>query len=278
MGDFGKWYNKQVSEVSDFQELIWQKGRELYRDMPWRRDVRPYYVLTSELMLQQTQVARVIPKFSEFVATFPDETVLAQASLGDVLQLWHGLGYNRRARFLWLTARQIGGQYGGVFPRGQKELLGLPGVGKNTAGAILAYSYNYPSLFIETNIRTVYIHHFFANEPTVKDSQIIEKLAATIDQNRPRQWYWALMDYGSWLKQQGVRTNSQMEHYKKQSILKGSLREVRGQIVTALLAGELSDTQLRQRVYVDQRYQPALAGLLKDGLVQTYQGFYRLTK
>ena len=147
-------------DSSEFQRFLRQQGEELYRDMPWRQDTRPYYVLVSELMLQQTQVDRVIPKFLAFITQFPDEKVLAGALLADVLKQWQGLGYNRRAKFLYESAKAV--VVLGAFPDDEAGLLKLPGVGKNTAGAILAYAYNQPGLFIETNIRAVYIHHFFA--------------------------------------------------------------------------------------------------------------------
>jgi len=148
---------------TEFQELIWKKGRELYRDMPWRQDTRPYFVLVSELMLQQTQVARVIPKFEAFIARFPNEKILANSSLTDVIQLWQGLGYNRRAKYLHDSAKMITHDFGGIFPEDEADILRLPGVGKNTAGAILVYAFNHPALFVETNTRTVFIHHFFAD-------------------------------------------------------------------------------------------------------------------
>ena len=144
--------------------MLAQRGEELYRTMPWREDTRPYYVLVSELMLQQTQVPRVVPKFEAFIAVFPDEKALAAATLADVLKLWQGLGYNRRAKFLHEAAKMIVQEFGGVFPKSEADIMRLPGVGKNTAGAIIAYAFNMPSIFVETNVRTVYIHHFFADD------------------------------------------------------------------------------------------------------------------
>ncbi|MCA9327351.1 A/G-specific adenine glycosylase, partial [Candidatus Saccharibacteria bacterium] len=140
-------------ETDEFQRLLRQHGEELYRDMPWRSDTRPYYVLVSELMLQQTQVDRVIPKFQAFIAAFPDERILAQASLADVLKLWQGLGYNRRAKFLHDAAKHVVAS--GDFPLDEAGLVTLPGVGKNTAGAIMAYAYNQPAIYVETNVRAV---------------------------------------------------------------------------------------------------------------------------
>lgn len=265
-------------DTQGFNELLGQKAAELYRPMPWRDDTRPYYVLVSELMLQQTQVARVIPKFNAFIQAFPDEQALASASLADVLTTWQGLGYNRRAKFLHEAAKRIVGQFEGRFPTDRAAILSLPGVGKNTGGAIEAYAFNRPSIFIETNVRTVYIHHFFADDFAVSDAAIETLLKATIDMQQPRAFYWALMDYGSWLKANGVRNVSQSKHYKKQSALEGSLRQVRGRIITALTTGDRTDAQLRHDLRADQRYEPALAGLLRDGLVTVSGGIVHLTK
>ena len=145
----------------EFQQLIKHRGQELFRPMPWREDTRPYYILVSELMLQQTQVDRVIPKFHQFIRQFPDQQSLTTAPLAQVLTVWQGLGYNRRAKYLQQAAQAVEERFSGQFPASQKELVSLPGVGPNTAGAILAYAFNQPAIFIETNIRTVYIHHFF---------------------------------------------------------------------------------------------------------------------
>lgn len=262
----------------EFIELLQEKGHELWRDMPWRRDTRPYYVLVSELMLQQTQVDRVIPKFEAFVARFPDEQALASASLADVLKLWNGLGYNRRAKYLHEAAKKIVAEHGGAFPRTREELLGLPGVGPGTAGAILAYAFNQPAVFIETNVRTVYFHHFFPEDDKISDTQLAETVENTIDRERPREFYWALMDYGTWLKKQGAGKVAQSKHYKKQSALKGSVREVRGQIVRVLTGDDLALAPLREVVGADDRFEPALAGLLRDGLVQETSGKLHLTK
>lgn len=239
--------------------------------MPWREDTRPYYVLVSELMLQQTQVSRVIPKFEAFIYAFPTENKLASASLADVLKLWQGLGYNRRAKFLHEAAKEI--VRWGSFPDTKEELMKLPGVGKNTAGAILAYSFNHPSIFIETNVRTVYIHHFFDDQFDVDDKQLIELLKQTIDHEHPREFYWALMDYGSWLKRNGVQNISSSKHYKKQSPLAGSVREMRGMIIRN--AANDGDLELLKS---DVRFEQALEGLVRDGLIHVSDKNIKLTK
>ena len=254
-------------DILEFQEIIWQKGRELFRDMPWRTDTRPYYVMVSEIMLQQTQVDRVVPKFEAFIERFPTVEHLSNASLGDVLQMWSGLGYNRRAKFLHEAAIKIIGEYGGTFPETEKELVSLPGVGVNTAGAILAYSFNQPAIFIETNIRTVYFYHFFLEHDEVTDTELRAVVEASVDTEHPRQWYWAMMDYGSYLKHQGIGQNNKSRHYKKQSPLKGSVREVRGQILKLLTAADFELQEMRMQLVADERFEPALASLEKEGLI-----------
>jgi A/G-specific adenine glycosylase len=264
--------------TKDFQELTAEKGAELYRSMPWRDDTRPYHVLVSELMLQQTQVDRVIPKFNDFIRRFPDEQALASASLGEVLTLWNGLGYNRRAKYLHDAAKMVIGEFDGNFPTQYDQLLQLPGVGPNTAGAIMTYAFNQPAVFIETNVRTVYFHHYFDGGDKVSDTALKELVVGTLDKENPREFYWALMDYGTYLKKQGVGRIHQSAHYKKQSALKGSVREVRGQIVTVLTVGDRTVDALKQEVTYDQRFDGALAGLIADGLVMETNGQLHLTK
>lgn len=267
-----------MKSTSAFQEVVWQKADELYRDMPWRRDTRPYYVLVSEIMLQQTQVDRVIPKFEAFIAAFPTIEALAAASLSDVLTLWSGLGYNRRAKFLHEAARKITTEFNGIFPDTADGLVSLPGVGVNTAGAILAYSFNQPVVYIETNVRTVYFHHFFEDDTTVSDREIRELAEQTVDREHPREWYWALMDYGAYLKRQGAGRNDKSKHYKKQSALKGSVREVRGQIIKELSGGDLPEAELRKVLNADERFESALTGLQRDGLIQETGGTLHLAR
>ncbi len=262
----------------EFQNHIWDKGRQLYRDMPWRQDTRPYYILVSELMLQQTQVDRVIPKFNDFIAAFPDEKRLASASLSDVLIMWSGLGYNRRAKYLHAAAKAIVEQFDSIMPDNREALRTLPGVGPNTAGAIMAYAFNQPVAFVETNIRTVYFHHFFGHGEKVHDKELIEHIKETLDTAHPREFYWAVMDYGSWLKKQGSGRLQQSTHYKKQRKLKGSLREVRGQIIRYLATDTMTESDLRSQLDADERFVTALNGLIKDGLVTRTDTKLHLTK
>jgi A/G-specific adenine glycosylase len=266
-----------VNEV-DFQELVKQKGRELYRDMPWRQDTRPFYVLVSELMLQQTQVDRVIPKFNAFIEQFPDEEALANASLGDVLRLWSGLGYNRRAKFLYDAAKKIVTEHEGIFPEVYEDILALPGVGQSTAGAIMAYAFNKPVVFIETNVRTVYFHHFFNDKASISDTELAKLVKKTVDMTNPREFYWAVMDYGTWLKKNHPSVITRSKHYKKQAPLKGSAREMRGQIIRLLATDALDVNTLSKKFNEDSRFEPALASLTRDGLIEKSNNEFHLTK
>lgn len=251
-------------KYEEFENLVWQHGKELYREMPWRDEPSFYHVLVSEIMLQQTQVPRVLVKFAECMKQFPSIEELAAAKLADVLRVWQGLGYNRRAKYLHETVKQIvaTGQ-----PNTLEELVKLPGVGKNTAAAIMNYVYEVPTAFVETNIRTVYFHHFFQHRTDVTDKEVREIVEATIDREHPREWFWALMDYGSALKSQGRGSLDRSKHYKKQPPLAGSVREMRGRIVRALANGRQERELLAVAVAADDRFSLALNGLIKDGLV-----------
>ncbi len=262
-------------DSQEFKELVWDSGRRLYRDMPWRDEPTFYYVLVSELMLQQTQVPRVLTKFAEFMKAFPTIQHLAAANLADVLRVWQGLGYNRRAKYLHESARAVATN---SEPKTLNELIKLPGIGTNTAAAIMNYVHEVPTAFVETNIRTVYFHHFFNDETDISDKQLIELVAQTMDTDHPREWFWALMDYGSYLKQTAGGRLDKSKHYKKQSPLKGSIREVRGQIIKALQTRGLSGDDLRIVVQADDRFDAALSGIIKDGLVTVTNNQYHLTK
>ncbi len=266
-------YYTSIMTNKEFQEQVWHKGRELFRPMPWREEPSLYNVLVSELMLQQTQVARVIPKFQQFMVLFPDVQSLAAAELGDVLRAWQGLGYNRRAKFLHAAAEDIvvRGE-----PKTYAELVALPGVGKHTAGAILNYVYEVPTPFVETNIRTVYFHHFFEGATAVSDNELLALVESTLESEHPREWFWALMDYGAELKRAGLGRLDVSKHYKKQSPLKGSVREMRGRILRALGDGPHNLATLKTMVAADDRFLPALSALESEGLVRRHGSHYTL--
>ncbi len=221
-------------QITQFQKTVWDYYHKHKRPMPWRSRVTPYRVLISEVMLQQTQVDRVIPKFNAWIKQFPNFQSLASAPLSLVLKFWSGLGYNRRAINVHKTAKYIVGvgsprphRMGAKtapLPRTVDEWDTFPGIGPATAAAICVYAFNKPYPFIETNVRAVYIHHFFATPSPlrggvkggvasnnnisspkktgglVNDTDILPLVETTLDRTNPREWFWALMDYGTYLK------------------------------------------------------------------------------
>lgn len=217
-----------------FIAIIKSYYQEHKRIFAWRDIDNPYFVYVSEVMLQQTQTTRVIEKFDQFTRAFPTLPSLAQASLAQVLFYWQGLGYNRRGKFLHQAARIMQEQYEGCVPQSPEELVMLPGIGQATASSIAAFAYNSPTVFIETNIRTVFIHFFFPEEEGVTDAALLPLVESTLDYTEPRQWYYALMDYGVMLKKVHGNASRRSKHYTKQSRFEGSTRQVRGAIIRLL--------------------------------------------
>lgn len=217
---------------SEFIPFIWEFYKKNKRTFPWRETTDPYAILVSEIMLQQTQTARVIPKYQNWLREFPTVEALATAPLSLVLTLWSGLGYNRRGKFLWESAKLIKGR---SFPTTYAELRELPGIGEYTANAVLAFAFNQPAIVIETNIRTVIMHHFFETQGQVTDTEIREVLARVLPQENVRDWYYALMDYGNALKLSGVNNVARRKGYTKQKPFKGSERFVRGYLLRETL-------------------------------------------
>lgn len=239
---------KKKQHIKNFTKKVWNYYKVHGRDLPWRKTVDPYRIWVSEIMLQQTQVGRVIPKYTLFLKKFPSVNKLAIAPLREVLEVWSGLGYNRRAKSLHTVAGKIMLENKGRFPKIQTEWAMLPGIGMNTAGAIMVYAYNEPVSFIETNIRSVYIAEFFSNFQDVSDSQIMLLVEQTIDRHNPREWYWALMDYGSMLKKTMGNANRQSRNYTKQSTFKGSHRQLRGAVIRCLITLPTTVPMLSKRI------------------------------
>ncbi len=218
-----------------FKKIVNNYYKQHGRSFPWRKTKDPYKILVSEIMLQQTQVSRVIEKYYSFLQRFPTIEKLAQASTTSVLREWQGLGYNRRGLALKRLAVEIVKKYKGKLPKTYDELITLPGIGPATAGDLLAFAWNKPAIVIETNIRTVFIHHFFQDQTDIADKDIIPFIKKTLDKNNPRRWYWALMDYGAFLKKTLLNPSRRSRHYIKQSPFQGSNRELRAKILKYLL-------------------------------------------
>ncbi len=265
--------------ITKFQAYILRFYHQYGRhDLPWRSTYDPYQIMVSELMLQQTQVDRVIPKYQAFLERFPNSEALATAPVSAVIQTWQGLGYNRRGLLLQRAAQQIQGNFGGQVPTETSDLVSLPGIGPYTAAAIQAFAFNQPAIVIETNIRTVYISHFFHGAYNVQDAELLPLIEKTMDRTHPRRWYSALMDYGTYLKSVLPNPSRQSRHYSRQSQFKGSNREVRGAILRQLASSvKMSEADLQVATgFSYDRLQPAMEQLLKEGFVEYEATYIRL--
>lgn len=222
-------------EISTFRSVVLGFYEIQGRMLPWRSTDDPYEILVSEFMLQQTQVPRVLKMYPAFLTRFPTIVDLARALQSQVLAAWQGLGYNRRALYLHRTACQIVENHGGIIPDEISILEGFPGIGQATASAICTFAYGRPTVFLETNIRTVFIHHFFSDNETVSDGEIFPLVRETLDENDPRTWYYALMDYGVAIKAAFGNPGRRSASYVKQSPFRGSDRQLRSLILRKIL-------------------------------------------
>ena len=235
--------------LSLFKKMIYDHYLRQGRSLPWRKTKNPYRILVSKIMLQQTQVGRVLDKYRLFLNAFPDFAALAGAPISDILNAWQGLGYNRRAISLKKIAQEVVENHGGSLPLNPAVLITLPGIGNYSAHAVYTFVTGRPSLFIETNIRRVYIHFFFRDRQGIGDKEIIPLLEKTMDAKDPRTWYYALMDYGVKLKAEVENPNKRSAGYRKQSPFKGSARQVRGAILRTLIGSSgMTKSQIKKRV------------------------------
>jgi A/G-specific adenine glycosylase len=271
---------KKPVNITAFRKLIKHSYSSHYRDMPWRSDTSPYSIFISEIMLQQTQVERVIPKFTAFVKRFRSFEDVARASLNDIFSLWQGLGYNRRAKWLRESARIICSTYNGVLPETIDELKTLPGIGYNTAAAICAYAFNKPVVYIETNIRTVIIHHFFNDADDVNDADIFAIAERSLDKKNPRSWYWALMDYGTMLKKQYTNPSRKSASYRKQPEFTGSQRKLRGMImkyVSQKKSVSIRTMSKHIESYSFENISVQVHELVRENMLKEEKGSYRIS-
>ncbi len=264
--------------VEFFQDHIRTFYRRWGRSFSWRSEISPYRVLVSEIMLQQTQTARVENKFAPFIDRFPGFAELAAAPLSDILRCWKGLGYNRRAKYLHDTARHIVSDFGAELPDDPLILQGFPGIGKATAASICVFAFDRPIPFLETNIRTVYIHFFFAGQVMVSDRPLMDLVARTMDRKHPRHWFYALMDYGVMLKKNVGNLNRKSSSYTKQSRFAGSDRELRGRILQVLLdRGQIDINELPGLLSEPaERVVMLVESLGSEGLVKKEKNLLRL--
>jgi A/G-specific adenine glycosylase len=252
-----------------FKKIIHDFYLKKGRAFPWRDTHAPYHILVSEFMLQQTQVERVLEKYPRFLKEFPDIRNLAKSPLHKVLSSWQGLGYNRRALALHRSAQKAVKEYDGILPADVKVLREFPGIGQSTAGAICAFAFNLPVIFIETNIRRVFIHFFFARGRAVRDEKLIPLIEASLDKKNPRDWYYALMDYGTMLKKTRENPNLRSAHYRRQSRFAGSNREIRGAILRLITStGPKSKKEiLKDTGFEPERIEKNIARLSEEGFL-----------
>ena len=228
-------------DLSAFRANVLERGRELYRDLPWRRTRDPYEIWISEVMLQQTQTTRVDGRWQRWLQRFPSVSALASADAADVLEEWQGLGYNRRALALLRAAGQIEA-LGSDFPRDVRSLTALPGIGPATAAGILAFAFDLHSVYLETNVRAVFLHELFAGEQRVPDGRLVPLVRQTCPADAsdpsddPRTWYYALLDYGAYLKRTIPNPSRRSSGHTRQSRFEGSHRQKRAELLRVLLA------------------------------------------
>jgi A/G-specific adenine glycosylase len=265
-------------QYNTFSKIVLDYYAANRRSFEWREDISPYRVIVSEIMLQQTQTERVAYKFPQWLSYFPNFETLAQASTRDVIAAWAGLGYNRRALALHSAAQRVVQEFKGKLPDDPKILETFKGIGPNTAGSICAFAFNKPTIFIETNIRAVYIHHFFPGEEKVHDKQLLPIIEATVDRNNPRDWYYALMDYGVKLKKEHKNPSRKSKHHAVQSKFEGSERQIRGMILRALTEyGKLSFEELTNIILREERrVEKNLSDLISEGFIKNINDYYLL--
>ncbi len=264
--------------IPKFQNTILDWYKDNRRDLPWRNTKNPYRIMVSEIMLQQTQVSRVLPKYKEFLQAFPNQKALADSKDSDLLKIWSGLGYWRRARFLKEACIKIEKDFHGKFPKDTKTLKMLAGIGPYTAGAIACFAFNNDEAFIDTNIRRVYLRFFFKDQENISDKEILKIAQKSVLEENPAEWHWALFDYGALvLKDKNI--NKKSRHYAKQSKFTGSFRSYRAKLLRLLLE-EPKQSMLKNNALdyveellrIDERdYSPQeiLTSLIIDKLVKT---------
>lgn len=283
------------NKILDFQKLIQKKGitqqtiqqahnliAEFYknnrRPFIWRDKISDYGIFLSEIMLQQTQTQRVIIKYQEFLSQFPDFQTLAESSFFDVLKYWKGLGYNRRARYLHESAKIIHEKYNGKIPNSPDALVELPGIGPATSCSIATFVHNHPYIFIETNIRSVFIWLFYSENTNVSDKLLMPLIEQTLDTENPREWYYALMDFGVFIKKEFGNPNKKSKHYTKQSKFAGSNRQIRGMLLNDLLQYPKSSYEnITERLALNpERIQKNLDDLVTEQLISYINNLYSI--
>jgi A/G-specific adenine glycosylase len=265
-------------DLADFRQLIYSHYRLYGRKFPWRETTDPYAIMVSEIMLQQTQAERVVKKYPEFLAAYPDFRALHEAPFKEVLAAWQGMGYNRRAKALKEIAAVVIREKEGVLPDNPKDLQALPMIGYATACSISAFAFNKPVVFIETNIRRVFLHFFFPVIDGVPDRDIYPMVRETLDRSNPRDWYNALMDYGAKLKRELPNPNRRSRHYTVQDSFENSDRQIRGKILKLLTErGEVALAMVAELIkFPEKRVMYCIESLKQEGFLCSDSGKLRI--
>lgn len=275
-------------QLDMFTVKIREEGVRLYRDFSWRQTRDPYAIWISEVMLQQTQVSRVARRYDMWLEKFPTLESLAAASRADVLEAWQGLGYNRRALSLKAASEQISEKYQGIFPNQADELLKLPGIGPATAAGICAFAFNFPATYLETNVRTVILHELLAEYDEVSDGLVGALVSLTCPVEEVRSWYYAMLDYGAYLKAQLPNPSRRSKHHVVQSVFRGSRRQKRAFLLREVLAQAhgsddaigFEELYLRLQAFeqaeqielsAEESCSSILSDLVKEGFIKTCQ-------
>lgn len=264
--------------VSSFQDeiLSWYKVNE--RDLPWRKTRDPYAILVSEVMSQQTQLTRVIPKYNEWLKNLPTVASLANAEPRVVFQLWSGLGYNRRALNLHKAAQMIMQHYLGEWPHDTEALQTLPGIGEYTAAAIACFAFDNQIPVVDTNIRKVMMVRFgeYFDKDESESKQVADLAQQFLPIGKAYIWNQALMDYSALvLKKEKIVV-------PKQSKFLGSRRSYRGKVVKLLIAHHrLSFSELWNNIQDghskdEQWFYEILDELVREGLIKLEEDQYFL--
>jgi A/G-specific adenine glycosylase len=265
-------------DVEPFRERILNYYREHGRTFPWRETRDPYKIVVSEIMLQQTQTYCVEKKYTPFVERFPNFPALADAPLKELFRYWQGLGYNKRALALKEIAGIIIGRHGGIVPQDPEILRSFPMVGPATSCSIATFAYNVPTVFIEVNIRRVFLHEFFQEAEGVADREIFPFIEESLDRQNPREWYYALMDYGVMLKKLYPGLAKRSRHYVRQKPFEGSNRQIRGRIldVAARKSSFSIDEAVTAAAGIRERAAAAAEELVREGFLIREGDRYRM--
>ncbi|MDH4169602.1 MAG: A/G-specific adenine glycosylase [Acidimicrobiia bacterium] len=290
----GRVLTVDTADVDRDAVLAW--GRSTRRDLPWRRTRDPWAVLVSELMLQQTQVSRVVPRYEVFLRRFPTATACAAAGQAEVVRLWDGLGYNRRARHLHQAAATICDRHRGEVPERLEDLLALPGVGPYTARAVLVFAFERDVGAVDTNVARLLARW---QGRTLSRHEVQAAADATVPPGQAWEWTQALFDLGAtvctkrspscgrcpvrpdcaWAGVGADPAKGSAGVGGSQSRFDGSDRQGRGRLIAALRRGPVASADLAATAGWtddDARAARVMAALVHEGLVVPDGDVYRL--